>query len=274
LGNLLQDSSGVCGALRTQDGTARHLLRGWSSKLHELHGKDYIWKRSVAQISTVLTVTESDIDVLKQPLQTTIAIDTQEFSEFSVEEKLHVIISVKDFKAIVTHAGITSTTVSALYSYPMSPMLLKYNDEGMTCEFILMTIGDFRGSSATPGLTGIRSGSSRPVAKQPLEASFTRSDAKATASMPPPPRSAAPSIARETARTRTLGPSPPPPQPSLQSNALFFPEEDDDRRWDPVDEEDEEMLAWDASGENVRVYVMLQPELSVDNRNRIQQLRL
>ncbi len=55
----------------------------------------------------------------------------------------------------------------------------------------------------------------------------------------------------ETTRTRTLGPSPPPPQPSLQSNALFFPEEDDDRRWDPIDE-DEEMLVWDASCENVK----------------------
>lgn len=186
---------------------------------------------------------------------------------------MHVIISVKDFKAIVTHAGITSTTVSALYSYPMSPLLLRYNDEGMTSEFILMTIGDLRGLSTTPGLTGSRSSSSRPIAKQPLEALSSRSDAKATTSMPPPPRSAAPSLARETTRIRTLGPSPPPPQPSLQSDALFFPEEDDDRRWDPVDE-DEEMLAWDASGENVRFYLILKPEIIVDDRNRIRRPRL
>jgi cell cycle checkpoint control protein RAD9A len=228
---------------------------------------------SCSSIPSFVQFTEIDEDVLKAPLQTTIAIDTQEFSEFSVEEKLHVIISVKDFKAIVTHAGITSTTVSVLYSYPMSPMLIKYNDEGITSEFILMTIGDLRGLSTTPGLAGSRSSSSRPVAKQPLEASSSRSDAKATASMPPPPRSAAPSIARETTRTRTLGPSPPPPQPSLQSNALFFPEEDDDRRWDPVDE-DEEMLAWDASGENVRVYVILKSEPLVYNSNRIRRPRL
>jgi len=253
VGSFLQNSSGVCRALRTKNRTVRHLLRGRSGKLHKLYRKGHIWKRYIAQISTILIVTESDIDVLKQPLQTTIAIDTQEFSEFSVEEKLHVIISVKDFKAIVTHAGITSTTVSVLYSYPMSPMLLKYHDEGMTSEFILMTTGDLKGSSTMPGLAGSRSNSIRPVTKQTLEASSARSDAKAIASMPPPPRSAAPSIARETTRTRTLGPSPPPPQPSLQSDALFFPEEDDDHRWDPVDEEDEEMLAWDASGENVRI---------------------
>ena len=176
---------------------------------------------------------------------------------------MHIIISVKDFKAIVTHAGITTTTVSALYSYPMNPMLLKYSNEGMTSEFILMTIGDIRGLSTTPGLAGSRSSSTRPVSKQPLEASSTRSDAKAIASMPPPPRSAAPSLARENTRTRTLGPSPPPPQPSLQSDALFFPEEDDDRRWDPVDD-DEDMLAWDASGENVRFHLILKTEFVVD----------
>lgn len=133
-------------------------------------------------------------------------------------------------------------------------MLLKYNDEGMTCEFILMTIGDYKDASIIQSLAGSRSGSSRPIARQPLEASSNRSGGAATAttstSMPPPPLSAAPSITREAAKPRALGPSPPPPQPSLQSNELFFPEEDDDRRWDPVDEEDEEMLAWDTSGEN------------------------
>jgi len=72
--------------------------------------------------------------------------------------------------------------------------------------------------------------------------------------MPPPPRSAAPSVAREALRTRPPRPSPPPPQPSLESNALFLPEADDDRRWDPsgYGDEEEEMLAWDASADNVR----------------------
>jgi len=70
--------------------------------------------------------------------------------------------------------------------------------------------------------------------------------------MPPPPRSAAPSVAREALRTRPPRPSPPPPQPSLESNALFLPEADDDRRWDPsgYGDEEEEMLAWDASADN------------------------
>jgi len=88
-------------------------------------------------------------EILKQPLHTTIAIDTSEFGEFNVAEKLHIVISVKDFKSIITHAGITNTIVKALYSQPSSPMQITYSDEGLLCEFILMTIGESRGSSAT-----------------------------------------------------------------------------------------------------------------------------
>ena len=43
-------------------------------------------------------------EILKQPVHTSVAIDTKDFGEFMVEEKLHVAISAKDFKAIVTHA--------------------------------------------------------------------------------------------------------------------------------------------------------------------------
>jgi len=71
--------------------------------------------------------------------------------------------------------------------------------------------------------------------------------------MPPPPTGAAPSLGRETARARVSRPSPPPPQPSLQSEALFVHEADDDRRWDPTnfDEEEDEMLLWDTPGDKV-----------------------
>jgi len=191
-------------------------------------------------------------EVLKQPLHTSIAIDTLDFSEFSVEERLHVVISVKDFKAIVSHAGITSTTVSVAYSQPMKPMKLTYNDQGMVIEFILMTTGDFRGSSATPAPGArARSSSKRPAPRQQLEAVPLRNSTSSNSAMPPPPRSAAPSVAREPSRSRVPRPSPPPPQPSLESNSLFFPE-DDDHRWDPVNygDEDEEMLGWDANADN------------------------
>ena len=58
-------------------------------------------------------------EILKQPLHTTIAIDTLEFAEFAVEEKLHIVISVKDFKSIVTHAGTTNTTVKGFLLLPI-----------------------------------------------------------------------------------------------------------------------------------------------------------
>jgi cell cycle checkpoint control protein RAD9A len=191
------------------------------------------------------------IEILKQPLHTTIAIDTLEFSEFSVEEKLHIAISVKDFKAIVTHAGISNTIVSARYSQPSKPMQLKYSDEGVVCEFILMTIGDFRGSSTTPAPAAARI-SSKSTSRQPLEAS-NRDGVNATLSLPPPSRSVAASTIQEPIIPRASRPSP-PPQPSLQSYALFFPENDDDRKWDPAEEDGEETLGWDMSGDNARIW--------------------
>jgi cell cycle checkpoint control protein RAD9A len=184
-------------------------------------------------------------EILKQPLHTTIAIDTLEFAEFSVEEQLHIVISVKDFKSIITHAGITNTIVKALYSRPSCPMQLTYSDEGMVTEFILMTIGEVRGASQTPVPNASRAGSKRPASRQALEATSS-SKRNATSEMPPP-ASAAPSRGREAAKNQISRPSPPPPQPSIHSNELFMsPGEDDDHRWDPLNEEDDDaMLLWD-----------------------------
>lgn len=171
---------------------------------------------------------------------------------------MHIGISVKDFKAIVTHAGIINTVVSALYSEPSRPMQISYGEEGMMSEFILMTIGESRGSSVTPGPPPARSGSSRTTAREraSLEASsarHSRAGSAAGSNMPPPPRSVAPSIVRESKRSNITKPSPEPPQPSLD-NEMFFPyERDDDQQWDPTgdDGDDEDLLLWDASGQNV-----------------------
>jgi cell cycle checkpoint control protein RAD9A len=189
-------------------------------------------------------------EILKQPLHTTIAIDTLEFGEFSVEERLHIVISVKDFKSIITHAGIASTTLKAMYSHPSNPMQITYNDAGVFCEFILMTIGDSRGSSATPAPNASRAASRRPASRQPLEA--TSSSRKAPSSNMPPPQSAATSVNRGPAKGRPLRPSPPPPQYSVPSQSLFHPEPDEDKRWDPVNyDEEDEMLLWNAPDDDV-----------------------
>src|SRR4051794_10583292 len=74
-----------------------------------------------------------------------------EFEEFRVEEKLHIAFSVKDFKAIVTHADSLNASITALYSKPTRPLQIAYeSDNGLLCEFTLMTIGDYRGGSVTP----------------------------------------------------------------------------------------------------------------------------
>ncbi|RDL35149.1 Rad9-domain-containing protein [Venustampulla echinocandica] len=192
----------------------------------------------------------SGSEILKQPLHTTIAIDTLEFADFSVEEQLHIVISVKDFKSIITHAGITNTIVKALYSRPSCPIQLTYSDEGILTEFILMTIGEAKAGSATPAPNASRAGSKRPASRQPLEATSSSKRA-ATLEMPPPSHHGEQNRTRDSRKTKVSRPSPPPPQPSIQSDALFMPPADDDRRWDPLNFEDEdEMLLWDTGAEN------------------------
>ena len=206
----------------------------------------------------------SILEVLKQPLHTTVAIDTLEFGEFLVEEMLHIVISVKDFKSIVTHAGISNIIVTALYSHPSSPMQITYGDEGLLCEFILMTIGESRGASATPIPGADRAASKRPGSRRPLEATST-SRRTESSDMPPPPIATATSAGREAVKAKSSRPSPPPPQPSLPpSQTLFHPEEDDDQRWNPVsyNEEDDEMLLWDEPDNNVRTSITHTPAIN------------
>ncbi|KAI6714962.1 hypothetical protein JHW43_002469 [Diplocarpon mali] len=190
--------------------------------------------------------------------------DTLEFGDFSVEEKLHIVISVKDFKAIIAHAGIANTMVRALYSHPTNPMQFSYSEDGILSEFILMTIGESRAASTTPVPNMSRMNSKRPASRQPLEAtsSFKRT---ATSKMPPPPTIAAPDLAHVASRVPR--PSPPPPQPSVQSQSLFLPQTDDDRQWDPADfeQEDDGMLLWDTGDQRAGV-LCNKKTLGVKNR--------
>ncbi|EDN90607.1 hypothetical protein SS1G_00007 [Sclerotinia sclerotiorum 1980 UF-70] len=193
------------------------------------------------------SISSKTMPVLKQPLRTTIAVETSEFVEFSVEEQLHIITSVKDFKSIIAHAGITNTNIRALYSNPSSPMQLTYSEDGMQCEFILMTTGEARAISTIPATNGVRA-SKGPAVRQALEAtsSLKRTRFGSEMAAPVDPEQ---NLIRENTRRKISRPSPPPPQPSIQSQALFMPANDDDRRWDPVDYEyeDNEMLLWDAN---------------------------
>ncbi len=228
-------------------------------------------------------------EVLKQPLTTSISVSTGDFSNFRVEDQLHIIISVKDFKNIVSHAAIMDTEVTASYSHPSKPMQIKYGDEAMHSEFILMTLGEYRGASATPqpaANVNARANSARTQqqpqmqqlsahgsmrAPQAIIGSLPQSNYSGMAppqmSMcPPPPRSATANSMRQTPsmsprRPETPGSRLPPTQASYvarplfeEEESLFVSQDDEDRMFDPApDDEDAEMLGWDATAVYVGV---------------------
>lgn len=183
--------------------------------------------------------------------------DTLDFDEFSVEDRLHIGISVKDFKAIVTHADTLNASITASYSHPTRPLQLAYNEKGMQCEFTLMTIGDYRGGSVNPAPAATRENSPRPAERQTsVQPSASARPRPVAEAMPPPIEPASRSFGREAASQRPRRPSPPPPQASLDPESLFLPAGDnDDRRWDEknYDEDEEDTLGWDASADHVRV---------------------
>ena len=196
-------------------------------------------------------------DVLKQPLQTSITIDNLDFEEFKVEEKLHIGISVKDFKAIVAHAETLKTSLTAYYSYPTRPMQLSYQDRGMQCDFTLMTIGDYSGGSATPAPATAR----RPSAATSVETPPSRQNSAAVTpahvtpavKMPPPTEPASRSFARDPPQSQKIQrPSPPPPKRSMNDESLFIPaDEDEDRQWGERNyDEEEDTVGWSASAHN------------------------
>lgn len=210
---------------------------------------------------------------MKQPLQTSIAIDTLDFEDFNVEDMVHIGISVKDFKAVVMHAETLKTSITALYSYPTRPMQLYYQEKGLLCEFTLMTIGDYRSSSITPAPAMVHNSSAAAINRASSTTSidagpsiaqtenrFSHRDSAQghqkdlNKSMPPPPPPSSRSFTREPPSQRPTRPSPPPPKASLDPESLFLPpEEDEERKWgERTFEEDEDTLGWDSNAHKVR----------------------
>ncbi|SMQ47252.1 unnamed protein product [Zymoseptoria tritici ST99CH_1A5] len=194
-------------------------------------------------------------ETLKQPLETAISIHTEDFEDFHMQENMHIVISVKDFRAIVTHAETLKGPISAYFSYPTRPLQFSYQNAGIHCEFTLMTTGDGRGFTATPTPRFV---STRSSSQQPSLAPVNGT-AKSLSNMPPPARpnaikplgslSQRPSF-RESAQATSAAASDPDPE------SLFIPEagQDDDQRWDPPSfdqNEEEEMLGWDASNDQL-----------------------
>lgn len=163
-------------------------------------------------------------------------------------------ISVKDFRAITQHAASLNSEITASYSLPSRPMQLKYQGDGLRCDFLLMTVGD-RGITTQTGKR-LRGNPRGPKPPQ-LEASASRASSHAPTSAPhlmslrqdQPIPSLRPSNSRASNR---------PPPPAFDDDDSLFVPQDNDNQWEPVnlnEEEEEEQdsarLEWNASAQPV-----------------------
>jgi len=196
-------------------------------------------------------------EILKHPLVTAVAVNTSDFDEFSVQAGLHIIISVKDFKAIVVHADTLKTSLKAFYSQPTRPLQFSYGCDGLLCEFTLMTSGDYTAAPPTP-TPAPQTFSSRQTSRAPSMMT-ERTDAHSVrAGMPPPNEPAS----RRDRTGRLRNPGSRQSSTTVQANpgqqdseSLFIPDNDEVRRqeeeeesaWAPLDYDKEETLGWDAS---------------------------
>ncbi|TKA71141.1 hypothetical protein B0A49_02884 [Cryomyces minteri] len=210
---------------------------------------DFYYDNGRAILTSYTEQIKDGKEILKQPLHTQVSVDVQDFEEFDAEEKTHIIISVKDFKAIVTHADTLKTGLSACYSNPNRPLQFSYQADGMHCELTLATSGDYR---ATPAPTTARALPSRAASRQQSTASAPPERRIAASEMAPPPQPSSRSSAHQF-RQQSKAPRPPSAQHSdPDPESLFVPPGEEDRRWDPTEyrSEEDDMLGWDASADN------------------------
>ncbi|KAI0393117.1 Rad9-domain-containing protein [Xylariaceae sp. FL0594] len=218
-------------------------------------GIDYLDIHSDEEIVNFTCFTEKAAngdEVLKKPLQTSIAVEREEFHRFEVEEdNLHIVISVKDCRAIIQHASILNADITANYSTPAKPMQLAYNGDGIKCEYLLMTVGE-RGAIGQK--TKKARANTRGAAAAQLEATTSRatSHARTPAPQPVPTKQEPRPNPIPSLRPTLERPSQRPPPATFESESLFVPQ-DNDEQWEPVnvgeEEEEEEnvRLGWDAS---------------------------
>ncbi|KAF3917830.1 hypothetical protein ABW20_dc0105239 [Dactylellina cionopaga] len=273
--------------------------------------------------------------ILKTPLQTSVELEQIEFNEFQVACDTKIAVTVKDFKAIVTHAdSLNQVQILATYGEAGQPMQMTYDQNGMFCEFTLMTrkkgaagpagagkaepvakIMKPRTATAAPG-TRTRDTSAVPQRAQgsvPRGGTTTPAPVAPLAQPAKPPPSVTPAPAASRAVSRHISVStemPPPPsrvtpragsasaasnsvnretplssrQPSVSlgfrgslpprpSQSLFLMDEDEDDLFGPTptggadeqierlldDDDDEDVLGWDASLGSERIsFVELQ----------------
>jgi cell cycle checkpoint control protein RAD9A len=179
-------------------------------------------------------------------MKTTVILNTGDFSHMQVQENLHIVISVKDFKAIVTHAQALDAVLNAFYSDAGRPLQFMYKKGSVLCQYTLMTAGENRALPAMSGSSSNRKASSNESISIPQPKSqFT--------SMPPPPRPRERRNLRSLGRRGTASDATSAVSNGKESDNLFVTQDDDeDRAWDPPNyDTGEETLGWDASGVGV-----------------------
>ena len=175
--------------------------------------------------------------------------------QLHIEDKLHLVVSVKDFRAIMNHAAQLGSRVSAQSSLPSRPMQLVYDGDGVKCEFLLMTVGE-------RGAPGQKTNNTKAKTKAPRAPQLESTASRANSHAPSPaPRASVPVPVARQGTMPSLRPSAShlsqrPPPPTYDDDSLFVPQEDE-HRWDPVDlnededEEEDTRLEWDASAQPV-----------------------
>ena len=176
-----------------------------------------------------------------------------EFDDIEVPQKLHIIVSVKDFRNILHHAQLTSGELAASYSDPGRPMKLSYGRDGVLCEYILMTVGEKdaagqRGTKRARAPNQAKAAAPRPELEAAASTSSVRAGSAVPAASTRPLQGSTASQARMPARPRQsqfqIRPPPLPPPSTLRSESLFVAQ-DEDQQWEPVNADE------DADGEEI-----------------------
>lgn len=202
-------------------------------------------------------------ELLKNPIHTSVAATKADFEEFSVEDHMHITINLKDFKAVVFHAETGMATITAQYTRPCKPMQLAYEIPGIKAEFTLMTRGEAdpddapSSSRATmPQLSRRTAASVSTTAQASARDASFRAMTENSPMPPPPPRNrplrplhGSSTQDRLSRNSPTDRPSASAASESMEFDSLFVSQDDD--RWDEMitNEEPQDILGWDATGQ-------------------------
>lgn len=84
----------------------------------------------------------NDKEILKQPIHTSISIDHKEFESMEVDEQVQLTFGLREFKSLGMLCDLLGTDLSLYYSDAGKPLLVDFEKDGMTGEFVVATTAD------------------------------------------------------------------------------------------------------------------------------------